>query len=86
MKKTKEVKPSYIVNVDDIEHLDDIACVFAMAKQDAGLPLTDKELIDIVEWAIGEFGTKIYICDMKCPCIKKKPWYKRLWNWITRKK
>ena len=86
MKKTKEIKPSYIVNIDDIEHLDDIACIFALAKQDAGLPLTDKELVDIVDWAIHEFGPKVYICDMRCICPKKEPWYKRLWKKLFGKK
>lgn len=42
-KSTKEIKPSHIVNVDDIETLGEIDAAFALAKQDAGLAITDKE-------------------------------------------
>ena len=84
MKKTKEFKPSYIVNLDEIKHLDDIECVFALAKHNAGLALTDDELISIVEWVASAVRPKIYICDLRCKC-EKKPWYKRFWNWLRRK-
>lgn len=84
-KSTKEIKPSYIVNVDDIETLGEIDAAFALAKQDAGLAITDKELMDIVRFILDEFGPKVTVIGLGEIIPKKKPWYKRFWNWITRK-
>ena len=83
-KKISNKKYSYIVNLNDIQYLDDIRPVFALAKQDAGLPLTDDELMSIVEYFYEAVGPKVtcMICEEK---KEKKPWYKRFWNWIRRK-
>lgn len=78
MKKIKEIKPSYIVNLDEIEHLDDIAAVFALSKHSAGLPLTDGELLDIIDYATDMMRPTIIVCN--CTKEKKLPWYKRFWN------
>lgn len=78
IKATK--KPAYIVNVDAIEHLDDIDTVFGLAKHNAGLPISDDELASICYSMIEQFGTKIFIVDCKCDT----PWYKRFWNWVTK--
>lgn len=87
MKKTKkEFKPSYIVNLDEIEHLDDIALVFALAKHNAGLPLTDQDLWDIIDHVAYNVRPHICICNCICTMKKKLPWYKRFWRWLTRKK
>lgn len=84
-KSTKEIKPSYIVNVDDIETLGEIDAVFALAKHNAGLAITDKELTDIIKFTLDEFGPKITVVSIGEIIPKKKPWYKRFWNWVTRK-
>ena len=84
MKKIAKKKYSYIVNLDNIEVLDDIAPVFALAKHKAGLALTDDELADICVYMIDAFGPRV--CVVNCACGKKKlPWYKRFWRWLTRK-
>jgi len=78
MNRTKEIKPSYIVDLDEIETLSDIAVTFALAKHNAGLPLTDEDLTDIIEYAVKYARPLVFICE--CKCEKKTPWYKRLWN------
>lgn len=89
-KSTKKTEPKFIVNIDDIEHLNDIACVFALAKQNAGVPLSDYDVMSIVDYAIDGIKPKVYIynveCNCECPAPKRKPWYKRFWNWLTRTK
>ena len=83
-KNTKKVNvPSYTVDLDEIETLEDIPVAWGLAKQRAGLPITDEELTAICKRVCDEFGTKITI--LECKCEQKQPWYKRLWNWIRRK-
>lgn len=87
MKKNK-IKPAYIVDITSCETAHDVLYKFAEAKQKAGLALTDTELDAIVD----ENSTVIFVesipVTVECyKCNKKKlPWYKRFWNWITRKK
>lgn len=89
-KSTKKTKFSYIVNLDEIEHLDDIAVVFTLAKHNAGLPLSDKDIQNIVEFTLDNAAPKVYLCAMECNCTceqpKRKPWYKRFWNWLFGRK
>lgn len=88
-KKIKETEYSYIVNLDDIETLEDVNVVWALAKQSYNQPLTDDELLSIIEHVAEHAAPKftICVCENKCDCkCEKKPWYKRLWNWICRKK
>lgn len=94
MKKKNNKKYAYVVDLTEIEVLDDIDVVFALAKQDAGLPITDDELMDIVYFAVSKnFAIKMLEC---IPCIEKflndlpaivkaahTPWYKKVWNAIT---
>ena len=87
-KVNKAIKPAYIVNVDDIERLRDIDVVFALAKQNAGMSLSDLELTAIVDYVVNEAIDRIqpkifFLCE--CDCEKKQPWYKRFWKWLRRK-
>lgn len=84
MRKIKEIQPSYIVNMDDIESLDDIDLAFALAKHNAKLPLDDSELKTIVDHAVEIAAPKVvYIFDCTEPTSEKKdPWYKRMWKKI----
>lgn len=78
-KTTKKVnEPSYIVNLDSIETLEDIPVAWGLAKQEAGLAITDEELIAICMKVCMECGTRI--TTIICECEKKQPWYKRLWK------
>lgn len=83
MKKTskKQTKPSYIVDFDDIQTLEDIPMAFALGKHNAGLPLTDEELMAIVEWAANYIKPDITIINCTC---RKAPWYKRFWRWLKK--
>lgn len=84
-KSTKKVnKPSYTVNLDEIETLEDIPVVWGLAKQEAGLAMSDAELLAICKRVLDECGTTVIVVECKCEC-KKLPWYKRFWNWIRRK-
>ena len=86
-KTTKKVKPAYIVNMDNMQTLEDIDVEFGMAKHNAGLAISDIELAAIVHTVCKNVCTPdIIIYDCTCKCEKKKPWYKRFWNWLTHKK
>lgn len=77
-------KIKYTVNLDEIETLGDIDAVFALGKHNAGLPLSDKELMSIVEWVIDNIHPAITFCTIECAKCKKLPWYKRFWNWLKK--
>lgn len=88
MKKiSKTYRPSYIVDIRDIEHLDDIAITFTLAKHNAGLPLNDEDIMNIVDHVVSNIQPEVCIYNIECcECEVRKPWYKRFWNWLTGKK
>ena len=51
-KVTKTVKPAFIVDLTNVETPDELYAAFGLAKQDANLPMTDDELVAIVNIAI----------------------------------
>ena len=84
----KQVKPTYIVDLRNIEVLEDIPYEFAISKHKAGLYINDEELSIICDEMCKEkypdtLCLTIVECD--CECKKKLPWYKRFWRWITGK-
>ena len=83
----KSTKPAFIVNMDNITSLEDVAVEFALAKQDAGLPISDSDLSAIIHFVVDHCAPKfIFIdCDKCSTKCQKKPWYKRFWNWLLRK-
>ena len=85
MKKT--FKPTYIVDITDVNTVEDMKVKFALAKHNAGIALTDAELKTIISYAVNLVPTEC-VCNIDVYEVKenKKPWYKRFWNWITRKK
>jgi hypothetical protein len=88
MKKTvKNTKPSYTVDLTKVKTLEDIDVAFGLAKQKAGLAISDEELSAIVFDAIKAFGPRITIVDCTCPKAAKKPnIFKRFWNWMLGRK
>lgn len=88
MKKiSKKQKYSYIVDLRNIKTLSDIAPMWAFAKHEAGLALSDEELSDICAYVYDEFMPKITVVINEkcgCKCCKNTPWYKRFWNWLTK--
>lgn len=93
MKKTTKKVYLYTVDLKDIKTLEDIDVVFALSKQDAKLPISDEELMDIVEYAVNHsfavkladaFNKSMSFIDKCLPIIQeRKPWYKRILNAIT---
>lgn len=83
----KKTKIKYTVDLNEIKYLEDIDVCFALAKHNAGLALSDRELMDIIDYAIDKNAIDVTVLNIvECTCEKKrKPWYKRLWNWIRRK-
>lgn len=84
MKKTK-IKPAYTVDLTDSYTLADTKAAFALGKHNANIPLTDEELVDLLVCVVNAVHD-VCICNVKVYEVTKKPWYKRFWNWITRKK
>lgn len=83
MKKTnKKQKYTYTVDLRTIETLSDIAPMWAFAKHEAGLALSDEELADICSYVYTEFSPKVTVI-YGCSCCRI-PWYKRFWRWITK--
>lgn len=83
MRKFNKKNYSYIVDFDSIETLSDIAPMWAFAKHEAKLALSDEELADICSYVMHEIGPRVTVCFCECDCAKKKlPWYKRLWKWL----
>ena len=81
-KSKKTVNPELIINTIGCETSADVYDRYIDAKVRAGRAITKDEL---------EFtrdNANIYFVDVyhliACKC-KKLPWYKRFWNWITRK-
>ena len=87
MNKTKKTnkKPAYIVDITDVNDVDAMRVAFALAKHNANIPLSDDELISIITYTINRMP-EIHIYSVEYYEVTKKPWYKRFWNWITRKK
>lgn len=81
----KKFTPAYTVDITNCTDAFDVLVAFGLAKQSAGLAITDDELQAIVD----EFGSTTIIneCPVTvhvCECKKHIPWYKRLWNRIKR--
>ena len=88
MKKNikKTVKPTYVVDLTDITNENDMQLAFAIAKHNAGQPLTDGNLEAIVSTALDayiEAFPPVTVINCGCVC-KKAPWYKRFWRWLTK--
>lgn len=98
IKKTAKVtKPKYTI---DMRNFDDVTADFLCRKIENGMKLTYADIDTIKSIIIDsllrelmpEDGTAIvrhegiYKNGVVFNVEVKKPWYKRFWNWITRKK
>lgn len=75
MKRTKKNIPVFVVDLTNATTAEDAVNAFNKAKSDAN--------IDVIDY--------IFDVHINIPVIEEKeevklPWYKRFWNWITRKK
>lgn len=74
-KSNKKFKPDFVVDITNAFTQKELNDAFVTAKSEA--------------LSIGDVTINDCPCDAHVIIImpaKKKPWYKRFWNWITRKK
>lgn len=101
-KTVKVKRPKYTISMLDVANVDDVTAYFIGQKISAGMRITDYDydtVISILKDALldeilpgnGYAVVKDNCVYLRCKACKveektKKPWYKRLWNWITRTK
>ena len=101
-KTVKIARPKYTIDMTNIANVGDVTASFIGQKILNGMKLTDSDISTIVsivtdivlEDLMPEDCTAIVNDNgtyRKCTAIRvknkvKKPWYKRVWNWITRTK
>ena len=101
-KTVKVTKPKYTIDMTEAANIDDITTDFISQKIMNGMKLTESDdntivsiVTDIVLKNLMPEDCSAIVNDggvyRKCTAIRienkvKKPWYKRAWNWITRKK
>lgn len=83
-KSKKTVNPELIINTIGCETSADVYDRYIDAKVRAGRAITKDELEFTRDNANIYFVDVYHLIECKCEC-KKLPWYKRFWNWITRK-
>lgn len=93
----KPTKPAFVVDATWCEDADDLHTAFIFAKC-GNTPISEDDLMFIVDRTIhrtmDEYKFMENIANMIADvfttacnwCEKKSPWYKRFWNWLTRKK
>lgn len=101
-KTVKVKRPKYIISMLDVANVDDVTAYFISQKISAGMRITDNDYNTVIlilkdallDEILPENGYAVVKDDcvyLRCKASKveektKKPWYKRLWNWITRTK
>ena len=100
IKKTVKVKkPKYTIDMRDV---DDVTIDFLCQKVENGMELTGSDFATfasiVADSLLEKLMPKEGSCLVRdngvyrmCTAVRveekvKKPWYKRAWNWITRKK
>lgn len=77
-KSTKTSTPQFYVDLTTAETAEDAAKAFGSAKEAAGIKGNK-------DW-LSDTSIIIVIPKEEPKTEGRKPWYKRFWNWITRKK
>lgn len=101
-KTVKVTKPKYTISMTEAANIDDITADFISQKIMNGMKLTESDVstiasivTDIVLENLMPEDCSAIVNDggvyRMCTAVRvenkvKKPWYKRAWNWITRKK
>lgn len=101
-KTVKVTKPKYTIDMTNAASMDDITADFISQKIMNGMKLTESDVCTIVSIVTDIILKNLMPEDCtaivndggvyrKCTAVRvenevKKPWYKRAWNWITRKK
>lgn len=101
-KTVKVTRPKYTIDMTKAANMDDVTADFISQKIMNGMKLTESDVCTIVSIVTDIVLKNIMPEDCsaivndggvyrKCTAVRvenkvKKPWYKRAWNWITRKK
>ena len=101
-KTVKVTKPKYTISMINAANDNDVVASFIIQKTMNGMKLTEADFDTILSIATDLIVEDILLEDLsavvndggvyrKCTAVRveekvKKPWYKRAWNWITRKK
>lgn len=101
-KTVKVVKPKYTIDMIDLSNVSDITAYFIGQKILNGMKLTDSDISTIISIAtdivledlmpedcsaiVNDGGIYRKFTAIRVKNKVKKPWYKRVWNWITRTK
>ena len=101
-KTVKIARPKYTIDMTNIANVGDVTASFIGQKILNGMKFTDSDIstivsivTDIVLEDLMPEDCSAIVNDggiyRKCTAVRvenkvKKPWYKRAWNWITRKK
>ena len=101
-KTVKVKRPKYVISMLDVDNVNDVTAYFISKKISAGMRVTDCDYYTVIsiltdallDEILPENGYAVVKDDcvyLRCKACKveekaKKPWYKRLWNWITRTK
>ena len=101
-KTVKVKRPKYVISMLDVANANDVTAYFIGKKISAGMSVTDCDYDTVIsiltdallDEILPENGCAVVKDDyvyLSCKACRveektKKPWYKRLWNWITRTK
>ena len=101
-KTVKVKRPKYTISMLDVANANDVTAYFLGKKISAGMSITDCDYDTIIsiftDYLLDELlqeNLSVIVKDggvyRRCTAVPaeekvKKPWYKRLWNWITRTK
>lgn len=101
-KTVKVTKPKYTISMLDVANVNDVTAYFLSKKLLSGMKMTDCDYDTVIsifmdallDEILPDNGYAVVRDDcvyLRCKANRveekvKKPWYKRLWNWITRTK
>lgn len=101
-KTVKVARPKYTIDMTNAANMNDVTANFISQKISNGMKLTDLDISTIVSIVTDAILKDLMPEDCsaivkddgvyrKCTAERvevkaKKPWYKRVWNWITRTK
>ena len=101
-KTVKVKRPKYTISMLDVANADDVTAYFIGQKISAGMRMTDCDYDTVISILTDALLDELLPNNLsaivrddgvyrRCTAVPaeeeaKKPWYKRLWNWITRTK
>lgn len=101
-KTVKVKRPKYVISMLDVANANDVTAYFIGQKISAGMSITDCDYDTIISIFTDALLDELLPENLsaivndggvyrRCTAVPveekvKKPWYKRVWNWITRTK